>query len=116
MASPEPRTRLPAVGGGGVGTGVDGPGGTRPAPAAPGAMRSVRLDPLYLALVTRRTQRLDDCIGVCSDMLERHATDKAAWFIKTSALAAKVYVDEAEMEEGTLFFFYFFFFLGLVCF
>ena len=49
------------------------------------------------SLLKRR--KLDEAAQLCTQILERAPYDKAAWFIKARAEAAKVSLDEVEMED-----------------
>jgi hypothetical protein len=46
-----------------------------------------------------RRRKLDEAAELCSQILERAPYDKAAWFLKARAEAAKVETDEVEMED-----------------
>eukprot|EP00941_MAST-03F_sp_MAST-3F-sp1_P005735 g5735.t1 len=56
-------------------------------------------DPVYLALSKLRRRHYDECIDICSEILERTPLDQAVWYIKCRALTLKDYIDDTEMEE-----------------
>ena len=59
------------------------------------------MDALWLAQSKLRRRRFDECIEICTNILEK-IQDKAAWFLKTRAITAKDYIDDCDMEEESL--------------
>ncbi|XP_071963658.1 tetratricopeptide repeat protein 8-like [Antedon mediterranea] len=57
------------------------------------------MDPLYLAMSLYRRRKYDDCVKICSQLLEKNPYDQASWSLKTRALTAQVYVDEVDVDE-----------------
>jgi tetratricopeptide repeat protein 8 len=60
------------------------------------------MDPLFGAHSLFRRRRFDECIDICSQLLDKNPYDQAAWFLKTRALTEQVYVDEVDMDEEGL--------------
>lgn len=52
-----------------------------------------------MALSYFRRRKHDDCIELCTKLLDKNPYDQAAWSLKTRALTEQVYIDEVEMEE-----------------
>ncbi|XP_033115930.1 tetratricopeptide repeat protein 8-like [Anneissia japonica] len=57
------------------------------------------MDPLYLAMSLYRRRKYEDCVKICSQLLEKNPYDQASWSLKTRALTAQVYVDEVDVDE-----------------
>lgn len=57
------------------------------------------MDPLYMALSLFRRRKFEDCVMICSQLLDKNPYDQAAWSLKTRALTEQVYVDEVEVDE-----------------
>ena len=49
-----------------------------------------KLDNAYLAILRYQRREYDDCIEVCSKILEKNPYDEAIWSLKTRALTAQV--------------------------
>lgn len=60
------------------------------------------MDSLWLAQSKLRRRRFDECIDICTEILNKNPYDKAAWFIKTRAITEKDFIDDCDMEEETL--------------
>ena len=60
---------------------------------------STGINPLFLAQSRLRRRRFDDCVSLCSDVLERNALDQQAWFLKVRATTLKNWIDDTELEE-----------------
>lgn len=59
------------------------------------------MNPVWLAHSRLRRRRFDDCIDVCSSVLDRNPYDQAVWYLKTRALTLKQWIDDSELEaEG----------------
>ena len=48
------------------------------------------LSPVYLAVVHYQRNEYDECIEICSKVLEKNPYDEAVWSLKTRALTAQV--------------------------
>ena len=48
------------------------------------------LSPVYLAVVHYQRNEYDECIDICSKVLEKNPYDEAVWSLKTRALTAQV--------------------------
>ncbi len=80
------------------------------------------LDPLFMARSLFRRRRFEECVKICSDILQSNPYDQvtssnqssnhddiipnadifvaqAAWYLKGRGLTEQTYVDEVEMEE-----------------
>jgi tetratricopeptide repeat protein 8 len=60
------------------------------------------LDPLFMATSLFRRRRFEECVEICTMLLEKNPFDQAAWFLKLRALTEQTYVDEVEYEEEGL--------------
>ena len=49
-----------------------------------------KLDKAYLAIVRYQRREYDECVEVCSKILEENPYDEAIWSLKTRALTAQV--------------------------
>ena len=58
-----------------------------------------KIDPFFLAMSRFKRQKFDECIDLCTEMLERNQLDQAAWILKCKALTKKSYVDDLEIDE-----------------
>ncbi|KAI8471721.1 MAG: TRP protein for flagellar function [Monoraphidium minutum] len=63
-------------------------------PAAAGG-----LNPIWLAQSKLRRRRFDECIALCTDVLQSNPYDQAAWYLKCRALTLKNWIDDTEIEE-----------------
>ena len=57
------------------------------------------INPLFLAQSRLRRRRFDDCIEICTDMLQKNALDQQAWYLKVRALTLRDWTDQTELEE-----------------
>ncbi|XP_038073225.1 tetratricopeptide repeat protein 8-like [Patiria miniata] len=57
------------------------------------------MDPMYMAYSLFRRRKFEDCINICTELLEKNPYDQAAWSLKTRALTEQVYVDEIDVDE-----------------
>mmetsp|Transcript_29953 Transcript_29953/g.97554 ORF Transcript_29953/g.97554 Transcript_29953/m.97554 type:complete len:510 (+) Transcript_29953:54-1583(+) len=57
------------------------------------------LDPVWYAQCKLKRRLYDDCIDVCSELLEKNPYDQAVWYIKCRALTMKEWIDDTELEE-----------------
>ena len=57
------------------------------------------LDPVFYALSRFRRRKFQDCVSICTNLLNENPRDLAVWSIKTRALSALNYIDDTEMEE-----------------
>ncbi|XP_033630596.1 tetratricopeptide repeat protein 8-like [Asterias rubens] len=57
------------------------------------------MDPMYMACSLFRRRKFDDCVNICTQLLEKNPYDQAAWSLKTRALTEQVYVDEIDVDE-----------------
>ena len=57
------------------------------------------MDPLFLACSHFRRRKFDECIKICTSLLDKNQYDQSAWTLKMRALTEQVYVDEVEMDE-----------------
>ena len=48
------------------------------------------LSPIYLAVVHYQRKEFDECIEICSKVLDTNPYDEAIWSLKTRALTAQV--------------------------
>lgn len=60
---------------------------------------TVSLNPFYSAIRCFRQRRYDECIDICTEMLEKNPRDQACWFLKCRALTVKQWVDDVEIDE-----------------
>ena len=51
------------------------------------------LSPVYLAVVHYQRNEYDECIDICSKVLEKNPYDEAVWSLKTRALTAQVMIN-----------------------
>ena len=49
-----------------------------------------QLDPAYMAIIRYQRMEYDECIEVCTAILEKNPYDEAIWSLKTRALTAQV--------------------------
>lgn len=57
------------------------------------------MDPLFMATSLFRRRKFEDCVNLCTELLQKNPYDQAAWSLKTRALTEQVYVDEVEVDE-----------------
>eukprot|EP00798_Chlamydomonas_sp_ICE-L_P015671 gene15671-21775_t len=57
------------------------------------------MNPVWLAQSKFRRRKFDECIAICTEVLERHNFDQAVWYLKCRALTLKNWVDDTEIEE-----------------
>jgi tetratricopeptide repeat protein 8 len=57
------------------------------------------LNSVWLAQSRFRRRRFDDCIEICTQILERNPFDQAVWYLKCRALTLKNWIDDTEIEE-----------------
>ena len=57
------------------------------------------MDPFFLATSRFNRQKYDDCIDICTQMLDKNPYDQAAWLLKCKALTKKSWVDDLEIDE-----------------
>ena len=50
-----------------------------------------KLDKAYLAIVRYQRREFEECIEVCTKILEQNPYDEAIWSLKTRALTAQVF-------------------------
>lgn len=60
------------------------------------------MDPLFLAYSYMRRKKYQECVDICTQLLEKNPYDQATWTLKTRALTAQVYVDEVDVDEEGL--------------
>eukprot|EP00128_Syssomonas_multiformis_P018116 Colp12_sorted_trinity150504_noHs@13675 len=58
-----------------------------------------QLDPLYLAQIYFRQRKFDECISVCTALLDKNPYDQAPWALKLSAMTEKFVIDDTEMDD-----------------
>ena len=58
-----------------------------------------KLDRAYLAILRYQRREFDECIEICTKILEENPYDEAIWSLKTRALTAQVMVDDVEADE-----------------
>ena len=51
-----------------------------------------QLDPAYMAIIRYQRMEYDECIQVCTTILEKNPYDEAIWSLKTRALTAQVQI------------------------
>lgn len=54
---------------------------------------------MFMAQMRLRKQKFDDCIAICTRLLEANPLDQAVWLLKCQALTEKMWIDDTEMEE-----------------
>lgn len=59
------------------------------------------MDLLYKALDQFRKRNYENCADICTNILEKHPLDQAAWCLKMRSLTQRVYIDDLE-SEGTI--------------
>lgn len=57
------------------------------------------MDPVFLAQSKLHRRKFDECIAICTDILNENPYDQAVWYLKAQALTEKNYVDDTEMED-----------------
>lgn len=57
------------------------------------------LNAVWLAQSRFRRRRFDECIEICTQILERNPYDQAVWYLKCRALTLKNWIDDTEIEE-----------------
>lgn len=57
------------------------------------------MDPFFLAQSKYNRQKWDECIDICTTLLDKNAKDEAAWLLKCRALTKKSYIDDLEIDE-----------------
>ena len=57
------------------------------------------MDPFFLATSRFNRQRYDECIDICTQMLDKNPYDQAAWLLKCRALTKKSWIDDLEIDE-----------------
>ncbi|MEW5311240.1 MAG: hypothetical protein WDW38_002972 [Sanguina aurantia] len=57
------------------------------------------INPVWLAQSRFRRRRFDECIDICTTLLEKNPYDQAIWYLKCRALTLKNWVDDTEIEE-----------------
>uniref|UniRef100_A0A183CE91 TPR_REGION domain-containing protein n=1 Tax=Globodera pallida TaxID=36090 RepID=A0A183CE91_GLOPA len=61
-----------------------------------------QLDPLYLALLYFRINKIEEAHRECARVLDKNPLDQAAWSLKLACFAEEVFVDELENDEAGL--------------
>ncbi|CAE7581589.1 Ttc8 [Symbiodinium sp. KB8] len=61
--------------------------------------RRATLNPFFRAVSRFRQRRWDECIDICTELLEQNPKDQAAWFLKCRALTSKQWIDDVEIDE-----------------
>ena len=56
----------------------------------------VELSPVYLAVVHYQRKEYDECIEICTKVLEKNPYDEAVWSLKTRALTAQVKINNLD--------------------
>ena len=56
----------------------------------------VELSPVYLAVVHYQRKEYDECIEICTKVLEKNPYDEAVWSLKTRALTAQVNINNLD--------------------
>ncbi len=57
------------------------------------------MDPFFLATSRFNRQRYDECVDICTQMLDKNPYDQAAWLLKCKAITKKSWVDDLEIDE-----------------
>ena len=57
------------------------------------------LDKVWRAQRLLLRQRYDECIEICSALLDKNPYDQAVWYLKCRALTMKNYLDDTEIED-----------------
>uniref|UniRef100_A0A6I8P6L6 Tetratricopeptide repeat domain 8 n=1 Tax=Ornithorhynchus anatinus TaxID=9258 RepID=A0A6I8P6L6_ORNAN len=57
------------------------------------------MEPLVRAWSYFRRRRFQQCVELCTRLLEKSPYDQAAWILKTRALTEMVYVDEIDVDQ-----------------
>jgi len=60
------------------------------------------MDFVWLAQSKLRRRKYDECIELCSDLLNKNPYDQAVWYLKCRALTLKNWIDDTELEEEGL--------------
>ena len=61
----------------------------------------VELSPVYLAVVHYQRKEYDECIEICTKVLEKNPYDEAVWSLKTRALTAQVKTENENKQKST---------------
>mmetsp|Transcript_10665 Transcript_10665/g.27340 ORF Transcript_10665/g.27340 Transcript_10665/m.27340 type:complete len:516 (-) Transcript_10665:127-1674(-) len=54
---------------------------------------------VWLAQSRLRRRKYDECIDICTELLDKNPYDQGAWYLKARALSLKNWLDDTEMEE-----------------
>ncbi|XP_067141964.1 tetratricopeptide repeat protein 8 [Centruroides vittatus] len=57
------------------------------------------MDPLFKAISLFRRRKFEECVEICSELLEKNPYDQAIWCLKLRALTEQVYIDDLEADE-----------------
>lgn len=60
---------------------------------------TTHVNPFFRAVSRYRQRNWDDCIEICTDLLDQNPRDQAAWFLKCRALTSKQWIDDVEIDE-----------------
>lgn len=57
------------------------------------------MDRFVVAMSKYKRQKYDECIDICTELLEKNQYDQATWLLKCRALTMKNYIDDLEIDE-----------------
>lgn len=60
------------------------------------------MDPYFQAISFYRRRSYDECINVCTDLLQKNVSQSGPWELKMRAMTQRVYMDDIETEDGIL--------------
>jgi tetratricopeptide repeat protein 8 len=69
------------------------------APAAEQPELQQQMDPLFMATLRFRTHRYEECVAMCTELLNANPYDQAAWYLKCRSLTLLRWVDDTDFEE-----------------
>lgn len=60
------------------------------------------MDPYFQAVSFYRRRAYDECINVCTELLQINIAQPGAWELKMRAMTMRVYMDDIETEDGLI--------------
>lgn len=60
---------------------------------------STSVSAAFLAQSRFRRRRYEECVALCSELLDANPYDKAVWLLKCQALTAMTFIDDSDLEE-----------------
>lgn len=60
------------------------------------------MDSFFDAISLFRRRKYDECIDICSSLLQNNGSHTGAWQLKMRAMIQRVYVDDIEADDGVV--------------